>query len=100
MTRTEKVTGPPAPNGAPTATATFTPPVQPAGRYAFVATYDASGNDSNYLVTTSACADPAERVVVNPIMPSIAVEKTANPTVVNEPGGPVTFSVRVINRGP
>jgi len=98
------VAGPNAPNGAPTATATFTPiPVQPAGRYVFVATYDPPGGpnpDINYLSSTSACGDPLEQVTVAPLLPSITVEKSANPTVVNEPGGPVVFTVRVINTGP
>ncbi len=84
--------GPAAPNGAPTATATFTPlPPPPQGRYVFVATYDPPGGpnpDVNYLSSTSACADPLEQVTVNPILPSIAVEKTANPTVVSRAGRP------------
>jgi len=97
------VAGPNAPNGAPTATATFTPlPLQPAGRYVFVATYDPPGGpnpDSNYLPSTSACNDPLERVTITPILPTIAVEKTAVPTSMNEPGGTFTFNVRVINTG-
>jgi len=98
------VAGPAAPNGAPTATASFTPiPVQPPGRYVFVATYDPPGGpnpDVNYLPSTSACADPLEQVTVTPILPTITVVKTANPTTVNEPGGPVVFTVQVINTGP
>jgi len=97
------VPGPAAPNGAPTATASFTPlPLQPAGRYVFVATYDPPGGpnpDANYLPVTSACADPLEQVTVTPILPTILVDKTATPTTMNEPGGTFTFTVRVTNTG-
>ncbi|MCA1683934.1 MAG: hypothetical protein LC708_02230 [Actinobacteria bacterium] len=93
--------GPTLANGAPTATATFIPgPTPGPGRYVFVATYDEANTDPNYASVATPCADPNEQVRVNPILPSIAVEKTANPTVLNEPGGPVVFTVRVINTGP
>jgi uncharacterized repeat protein (TIGR01451 family) len=84
----------------PTATATYTPPIQPFANYVFVATYDEADTDVNYTTVTTACGDPAEQVVVTPTLPTIDVQKTADPTTVPEPGGTVTFTVRVVNTGP
>jgi uncharacterized repeat protein (TIGR01451 family) len=84
----------------PSATATFTPPSQPAGNYVFVATYDEANTDVNYTGSATGCGDVAERVVVQPPLPSIRVDKTVNPTTLPEPGGTATFTVTVINTGP
>ena len=95
-------TSPPVPVGAqtppfsaaPTAgTAVYAPPAQPVGNYVFVATYDEADTDVNYCGSTTACGDPLEQVVVQPPLPCIRVDKTANPTTVPEPGGTVTFTV-------
>ena len=43
--------------------------------------------------------DPAD-VTYSDVLPSIVVNKTANPTSVPEAGGPVTFSYTVTNNGP
>ncbi|MGI8808533.1 MAG: hypothetical protein ACR2KK_11945 [Acidimicrobiales bacterium] len=101
------VTTPDPVTGAPRATFTFTPTPPPGpGSYVFVATYDETDlTDVNYAPSTSgpvpdSCNDAPERVTVTSIRPTIAVVKTANPTQVTEPGGPVTFTVRVINTGP
>lgn len=45
---------------------------------------------------TMASADDAV-VTFSDVLPTIQVEKTANPTTVPEPGGDVTFTVKVIN---
>jgi len=85
----------------PTATAAFTPPgAPPSGNFVFLATYDETDTDVSYSGSIGDFGDPGEQFIVQAILPSIAVEKTADPTVVNEPGGLVEFIVRVINTGP
>jgi len=79
--------------GPTTAQATSPASTPPVGDYVFVATYS---GDANFLGSTSACSDDAERVTVNPL-PTIIVLKTPRVDTLPEPGGVFTYDVLVTN---
>jgi hypothetical protein len=75
-------------------TCTFPAQVNGNAGYSETDTVTASGTDDEGNPVSA--SDDATVKVVN-VLPVIAVTKTANPTQVNEPGGPVTFTVVVQN---
>jgi hypothetical protein len=77
-------------NGSYTS-ASFTPATP--GTYNWVAVYS---GDANNAPATSPCGAPNEASVVT-VLPTVNVDKTANPTTMPEPGGPVTYTVVVTN---
>jgi hypothetical protein len=82
--------------------------IQPAGTYTctFTASLAGDGGDSETDTViasgldargnTVSGQDDATVTIINK-MPAISVDKTANPTSVNEPGGNVTFTVTITN---
>ncbi|MEW6153393.1 MAG: hypothetical protein AB1673_05295 [Actinomycetota bacterium] len=69
----------------------FTPTA--VGSYNWVAEYSGDANNAPAL---SPCGAPNETSIVT-ALPTVQVVKTANPTTMPEPGGPVTYSVVVTN---
>ena len=67
-------------------------PVTP-GTYNWVAVYN---GDANNAPATSPCGAPNETSTVT-VLPTINVDKTANPTTLPEPGGTFTYTVVVTN---
>lgn len=57
-------------------------------------TITATGTDDDGAPVTD---NDTATVDILDILPSITLTKTANPTTINEPGGPVTFTVRIDN---
>ena len=86
---------PTGPNTAQASSGAFGvgPDALPPGNYVIVAEYS---GDANFLPVTSACNDPAEQVTIN-ALPTILVDKTADPLTMQEPGGTFTFNVLVTN---
>ena len=83
------------PLGSPSPNFVVTAP----GTYNFLASYtDPSGNFAP--VGPVGCGVAAERFTVLAPVPLVLVDKVANPTTINEPGGNVVFTVRVTNTGP
>lgn len=85
--------------------------IPPSGLYAcsFTVSISGTGGDVETDTITATASDDESNttnasdsatVTFNDVLPSFAVTKSASPTVLDEPGGEVSFSVRVDNTGP
>ncbi|MEX2587071.1 MAG: hypothetical protein WD602_03635 [Actinomycetota bacterium] len=73
-------------------------PLNDPGGYNWIATYASGDNNYESIPDPVGCNEDQERFVVAQA-PTVAVDKTADPTSQPEPGGTFTFNVEVTNTG-